>query len=127
MDIFPENNSSHFHVQLPEMFHFRKSLYKCALIELKIPELSDNSESLVILTNFIVENYIGGRKLPVLHRCFTSRRGDLCLENQHVSIYVDVKDLDTEIIEISILNGNTLQFVKFTPGVLYCGFHIVEV
>jgi hypothetical protein len=94
---------------------------------LKIPLINGNSECLIILTNFVVENYIGCRKLPVLHRCFTSSTGGMCLENQHIAIYVDVKDLDTEIIEISILDGNTMGFVDFTSGVLYCGFHIAHV
>ena len=126
IDIFPSNSASHFHVKLPETFRFKKQKHLCALIELRVPLVLNDVDSLLFMTNFITENYVGDKKLPVLHRCFITDWNSLCLERQHVAVYMDVKDIDTEIIEISVVDSDTLDYVQFADGILYCGFDIIH-
>lgn len=125
-ELFPGNKSNHFHIKLPEMFHFRHSNHKCALIDFKIPLVTDNTDAILIVTNFVRENFVGNRKLPVLHRCFINTSAEICLDSQHIAVYVDVKDLDTDIIEICVLDNNTFKYINFADGILYCGFHILD-
>jgi hypothetical protein len=126
LDIFPENTANHFLVKLPETVKFRVNVLKCALVQLKIPLPVQVPVSIVILTNFVLENYIGCRKLPVIHRCFLSNPGESGLEFQLNLLYVDVKDLDTDIVEVNVLDANTFSHLPLGPGILYCGFHIIE-
>ena len=39
-------------------------------------------------------------------------------------LYVGVKSVLTDIIEVGVLDGDSFDYVNFSTGTLYCAFHV---
>lgn len=126
LDIFPNNNSSRFFVKIPEIVSFNKDQTIC-VVDLKIPQfLHPNITSIYVVTNIVSEIFVGGSKLSAVQRYFVKsdvESNGFELDPQMVEN--NVKDIDTDVIEVGILDGDTLQYVQCKEGNTYCAFKIV--
>jgi hypothetical protein len=128
LNIFPQNSPSRFFVKIPEVIHFSKN-QSIHLIDLIVPEFvqNENMKTIYLMTNIVSEVFVGYKKIPVLQRYFVQ------LEEQQTQIgfqldtqivQSNLKDISTDVIEIAILDGETLQYVECVDGVTYCAFKI---
>ena len=126
LEFFPDNKPSHFHIKLPLAISSKK-YSKCALIELSFPSLmKSHVENIYVLTNFIVESYVGYRKLPVIYRTLIGSQNtyDLISGRQY---YVKLKNIETDILEVQLIDGSTLNEIELLPGSIHCTFHFLDV
>ena len=125
--LYPHNKNNHFFVKLPEVLSFSDISVKCALVNVYLPPISkaNHVREVLILANFIKESYIGEQKLPILQRFILNYDNSYSHLNSFQE-YVKVKNIETDIIEITVLDGESMKHVKFTHDVLYCTFHISE-
>ena len=124
-DIFPNNNASHFYVRLPEAVHFSQDYERCALVSLVMPMLKGGVvNNVCIVTNFVVENYVGPRRLPIVQRCMVQNADGPVFNFGQNLLYVGVKSVVTDIIEVGVLDGDSFDYVNFSTGTLYCAFHV---
>ena len=126
LDVFPQNNPSSFKVKIPERL---KYIYykKCCLIDLVMPMFIESNleEEVYVVTNFVCDSIVGGGKLPVVGRYIQSTR----LNKINIGLgthYMNMKNIDTDVLEIKIINGKSLKLVNFESGVLYCTFHFLH-
>jgi hypothetical protein len=125
MDLFPANNPSRFFIKLPEVVEFNGS-QMLNVFDLNIPEfIDDDVKSIYVTVNIAAEVIVGFQKVPVVQRYFVQT------ELQDVGFLLDtqiietnVKEISTDIIEIGIVDGNSLEYVQFKEGVTYCGLKI---
>ena len=91
-----------------------------------MPYFTDRSVEVVfVVTNFVYGSIVGGGKMSVLCRYIHSTRLNNVNLGSSVN-YMPIKNIDTDVIEIKILNGRTKRPVNFKPGVLYCTFHFID-
>lgn len=126
LDIFPNNNSSSFFVKIPEIVKFNKN-QTIHVVDLKTPQfVHPNISSIYVITNIVSEVYVGNSKKPVIQRYFVKsdvQQNGFELEPQIVEN--NIKDINTDVIEISIVDGDTMRYVEFEEGITYCAFKIV--
>ena len=124
MDVFPQNGANSFKVRLPD--RLRSSVVnKCCLTDLVMPPFRETGvEEVYILTNFVKESFVGGGHLPIVCRHINSSR--LNKVNLGLSMnYLVLKNIDTDVIEVKVLNSKNMQLVNFQYGILYCTFHFI--
>jgi hypothetical protein len=127
IDLFPSNIPSRFFVKIPELIQFNTNQL-INIVDLNIPKFVQNEEvnSIYVTTNIVSEAFVGYKKIPVLQRYFVNLdlngQNGFQLDTQFVQS--SVKDIITDVIEIGILNGETLDYVQCEDGVTYCGFKI---
>ena len=124
LDVFPQNVSNCFKVRLPD--RLRSSVVnKCCLTGLVLPPFRDPGvEEVYILTNFVKDSIVGSGHLPIVCRYINSSR----LNKVNVGLginYLAMKNIDTDVIEVKVLNSKSMQLVNFQYGILYCTFHFI--
>lgn len=125
LQIFPFNTNSHFYVKLSEELSFNNS-NKFALYSITLPSFASNNSvrEILVLVNVAKESYIGSTKLPIVQRYVLTE------DKNHLNvlfgneIYVNMKNIHTDVIEITLIDGDTLDLIKFNSGKTYCTFHI---
>ena len=125
---FPYNKANHFIVKLPEMLSFKSKKCMCCLVDIIVPEVNGQSiREVLILTNFVSENYVGSKRLPVIQRLVKEDEKGFNQSGMN-NYYSAVKDIETDLIEVRILDGKNFQYVPFdADGVTYCTFHFIKV
>lgn len=108
---FPSNTSSNFRCLLPERLQLTEGKWRCALLELRLPE--PVQQPLYLCSNICEESIAGEFKLPILARI----DGELTQPN-HV-IYILVKTKELSVIEIYLYDRNGRP-VSFSSGMSYC-------
>lgn len=124
MNLFPNNCPSRFFVKLPEVIKFNVNQV-IHVIDLNVPEFVRNDiKSIFLMTNIASQVYVGCNKISVVQRYFVET--DILVGYNMNSQYVEsnVKEINTDVIEVGILNADSLEYVDFKEGVTYCGFHI---
>ena len=97
------------------------------LVNIVVPEVNDQSiREVVIVTNFVSENYVGSKRLPVIQRVVKDDEKGFNQPSMD-NYYTAVKDIETDLIEVRLLDGKNLQYVPFDDGVTYCTFHFIKV
>jgi hypothetical protein len=76
------------------------------------------------MTNFVSQVYVGNNKIPVVQRYFVNTDSPVGFKLDTQYVETNVKEINTDIIEVGILNGDSLEYVEFKEGITYCGFHI---
>ena len=83
-------------------------------------------EEVYVVTNFVEDSIVGENVLPVMYRYIHSAR--LNKINTGLGMqYIKVKNIDTDVIDVKIINGKNMNLVNFKPGILYCTFHFSDV
>ena len=83
-------------------------------------------EEVYVISNFVRESIVGGGKLPVMCRYIYSSN----INKLNIGFgmnYMPLKNIETDVIEIKVLNGKNMNPVHFKPGILYCTFHFIDV
>ena len=126
LNMFPNNKPSHFFVKLPIVIS-SDVFSKSALIEVSYPSLAKSyEENVFILTNFVTESCVGYRKYPVIYHLMLGEENANNVRSGDPN-YVKLKNIETDIIEVRIVDGIAFQEVEFTPGSIYCTFHFLDV
>ena len=125
LDIFPHNKASAFKVRIPCRVSSR--VYsRCCLVSLSIPPLKDGDvEEILVLVNFVKESIVGATKLPIVYRYVSSSNALHLVTGWH-SIYLPLRNIDTDVIDIKLVNGRNYQLVDIHNGVCYCTFHFLK-
>lgn len=126
LDLFPNNTASRFFVKIPEIMNF-KSNQTLSIIDLNIPGfVQEDIDSVYVSTNIVSEVIVGCKKIPVVQRFFVEKNNTInAIKFDGQNVQTKVREINTDVIEISIINGNTLQHVECNSGITYCGFQII--
>jgi hypothetical protein len=125
VDLFPSNSPNRFFIKLPEVINFNSNQVMHVL-DLRLPEFEHaNITNIYLITNFVSQVYVGCKKIPVVQRYFIESEYPKGFQLDYQSAETNVKEINTDIIEIGILNGESLEYVEFKEGITYCGFQIV--
>jgi hypothetical protein len=129
LNIFPQNNPSRFFVKIPELIQFNKN-QSIHVIDLIVPEFvhNGNMKTIYLMTNIVSEVFVGYKKIPVLQRYFVqleeNEQNQFGFQLDTQIVPSNLKDITTDVIEIAILDGETLQHAECVDGVTYCAFKI---
>lgn len=124
--IFPNNNASHFNVHLSQPLCYQDYL-SCALIQLSYPQPPSSVKEILVVTNCVIESCVGDTLLPVTNRLIfdnTDNKNTLQLQQ---AIYLPLKSNDIDILEVILIERDTLRPVKLLTGITYCTLHFLEV
>ena len=127
LDFFPENKPSHFYIKLP--FSVSSELYsKCAITELSFPSLTEKSEieNVYVITNFVVQSYVGYRQLPVMYRTFLGKENTYTFSTGR-PYYVKLKNIETDVLEVQIIDGTSFDEIDVSLGSIHCTFHFLDI
>ena len=124
--MFPDNTANAFKIKLSQSVDF--GYYGlCSLVQLNIPQIMGaKSMDILVLVNFVSESFVGPTRMPVVFR-FMPVDTNVSYSGIGENLFVPVKGLSTDILEVSFVNGNTFAPVLFADGVTYCTFHFLEV
>ena len=125
LDVFPLNKANCFKVKVHGRISSR--MYdKCCLINMSMPPVKDNAvDDVMVVVNFVRESIVGPTKLPIVYR-YVSNNALIHAVNGWSSVYLPLRNIDTDVVEIQLLNGADLRLVELQNGVCYCTFHFVK-